>query len=162
MGTSILSCLIGLVCLGSPSTRDGLGGLTDKLTTMTSNAVTTPPEHTLRIEVRGVPSDRGHVLVALYTKESTWTKPEGAFATQKAKAHKGVTTVEFSDLPRGAYAIAVLHDADDNGKMTTSIIGIPKEAYGFGNDARATFSAPSFGESLVEIDGRTEIVVNVK
>ncbi len=122
----------------------------------------TPVKTSLTIDVKGVESNQGYVLVALYTKASTWTKPAGAYATRKVPARKGIVSVDFADLPSGEYAIAIMHDADDNGEMTTSFMGIPKEAYGFGNDARAAFSAPSFGESLVKVTGQTQVVVNIK
>ena len=116
----------------------------------------------LRIEVAGVGSDEGHVLVALYTDAATWTQPEGAAATAKAKAKRGTVTVDFPDLAPGTYGIALLHDADDSGDMTTNFLGIPKEAYGFGNDARGTMSAPDFEESTVEVRGETVTRVRVK
>ncbi len=134
-------------------------GLASKLV---SDSDPGPGKGSLSIEVVGVESDRGHVLVALYTSGDAWPEPDGAYATREVRARKGKVVVSFDELPAGAYAIAIMHDADDNGRMTTSIVGIPKEAYGFGNDARATFSAPSFGESLVEVSGKTKVVVNIK
>lgn len=121
-----------------------------------------PKVASLTIEVTGVQTDRGHILVALYTKPDTWTNPDAAFATRKVDARKGVVSVTFGDLPAGSYAIAVMHDADDDGEMTTGLFSIPKEAYGFGNDARAPFSAPSFGESVVLVSRETKVVVNIK
>ena len=116
----------------------------------------------LRIEVSGVESDEGHLLVALYTDAKTWTDPEGAAATAKVAAARGTVAVAFPDLAPGRYAIALLHDADDSGDMTTNFLGIPKEAYGFGNDARGTMSAPDFEESVVEVLGETVVGVRVK
>ena len=116
----------------------------------------------LKIEVADVPSSEGHVLVALYDDEKVWTKPEGAAATAKVAARAGTVTVDFPNLAPGVYGIALLHDADDSGDMTTNFLGIPKEAYGFGNDARGTMSAPDFGESTVRVAGETVTRVRVK
>lgn len=116
----------------------------------------------LTIVVKGVDTDKGHVLAALYTSAETWPKPDAAHATAKVKARRGGVTITFDELARGQYAIALMHDENDDGAMTYSMIGIPKEAYGFGNDARATFSAPSFGESLVTVDGQVQVSVTVK
>ena len=116
----------------------------------------------LRINVTGVGSAEGHVLVALYTEAAAWPEPGGAAATAKVAAARGTTVVDFAGLAPGAYAIALLHDADDSGDMTTNFLGIPKEAYGFGNDARAAMSAPGFEESLVEVRGETVVGVRLR
>ena len=115
----------------------------------------------LTIEVTGVPSDEGHVLVALYDDEDVWTEPEGAAATAKVAARAGTVTVRFPDLAPGAYGVALLHDEDDSGGMTTNFLGIPVEAYGFGNDARGRLGAPDFAESTVRVEGETTVSVRV-
>lgn len=116
----------------------------------------------LRIDVANVGSDDGHILVALYTDAAAWPEPDGAAATAKVKARRGTVRVHFDDLAPGTYGIALLHDADDSGDMSTNFLGIPKEAYGFGNDARGTLSAPAFDESTVEVTGETVTGVRVE
>ena len=116
----------------------------------------------LRIEVTGVASGEGHILVALYTEAATWTEPGRAAATAKVPATVGTVVVDFPALAPGDYGIALLHDADDSGDMTTNFLGIPREAYGFGNDARGRMSAPDFEESVVAVRGETVVVVRVK
>lgn len=116
----------------------------------------------LQIDVSGVSSSAGHILVALYTDPATWTKSDAAVATAKVPAREGTVRVDFPELTPGTYGIALLHDEDDSGDMTTNLLGIPKEAYGFGNDARGIISAPDFAQSTVEVRGRTVTSVRVK
>jgi uncharacterized protein (DUF2141 family) len=40
-----------------------------------------------------------------------------------------------------------------NGKLDTGLLGIPTEGYGFSNDAKALFSAPSFADASFRYDG---------
>ena len=40
-----------------------------------------------------------------------------------------------------------------NGKLDTNWLGIPKEGYGFSNDAKALLSAPSFSAASFQYDG---------
>ncbi|MGO9992533.1 MAG: DUF2141 domain-containing protein [Steroidobacteraceae bacterium] len=42
-----------------------------------------------------------------------------------------------------------------NGKLDTSWLGIPKEGYGFSNDAKVLFRAPSFADASFSYDGNT-------
>ncbi|HEY4999295.1 MAG TPA: DUF2141 domain-containing protein [Usitatibacter sp.] len=61
---------------------------------------------------------------------------------------------DFEDIPPGRYAIAVIHDENMNGKLDTDWVGIPTEGYGFSNDAKALFGAPSFAAASLLYDGR--------
>ncbi len=62
---------------------------------------------------------------------------------------------DFEDIPVGTYALVVLHDENMNGKLDTNWLGIPKEGYGFSNDAKATLGAPSFPDASFVYDGAT-------
>lgn len=61
---------------------------------------------------------------------------------------------DFEDMPPGAYALAVVHDENMNGKLDVNWIGVPTEGYGFSNDARALLGAPSFSAASFPYDGR--------
>lgn len=68
--------------------------------------------------------------------------------------------VTFEALP-GAYAVAVHHDANANGKMDTNFIGIPREGYGMSNDPRPRFRAPRFAEARVVVSRDTTLSVRM-
>lgn len=61
---------------------------------------------------------------------------------------------DFEDIPPGTYALAVIHDENMNGVLDTNALGIPREGYGFSNDARAWFGPPSFADASFHYDGR--------
>ena len=61
---------------------------------------------------------------------------------------------DFEDIPPGTYALAVVHDENMNGKLDTNLLGVPKEGYGFSNDAKALFGAPSFSAASFPYDGQ--------
>lgn len=61
----------------------------------------------------------------------------------------------FEDIPPGAYALAVIHDENMNGKLDTNWLGIPREGYGFSNDVKASLGAPSFSAARFQYDGGT-------
>ena len=65
----------------------------------------------------------------------------------------------FAQLHPGRYAVIVIHDENDNGRLDENIIGVPTEGYGFSNDARGFLSAPSFDAAAVTIDGEDRNVV---
>ena len=68
---------------------------------------------------------------------------------------------EFSiDLPEGIYAIALFVDANKNLKIDKNFLGIPKEQFGFSNNAMGKLSAPSFEQAKFRVEGNT--VQNIK
>ncbi len=60
-------------------------------------------------------------------------------------------------LPFGNYAIAVYHDRNKNGELDTNLLGIPKEAYGFSNNARGKFGPASWKDAAFEISNKNTI-----
>ena len=63
---------------------------------------------------------------------------------------------EFSiDLPEGIYAIALFIDANKNLKIDKNFLGIPKEQFGFSNNAMGKLSAPSFEQAKFKVEGNT-------
>ena len=71
------------------------------------------------------------------------------------KVRKTQARCDFEDIPPGTYALGVIHDENMNGKLDLNVLGIPKESYGFSNDARAWFGAPSFDAASFKYDGQT-------
>jgi uncharacterized protein (DUF2141 family) len=49
----------------------------------------------------------------------------------------------FAALPTGDYAIAVIHDENDNHKLDT-LLGIPREGFGFSRNPAIGFGPPRF------------------
>ena len=116
----------------------------------------------LIVSLSGIASEKGYVLVAIYKDPKTWNDPSRAFYTRKVKARKGALDIEFAKLAPGNYAIAAVHDEDDNGGMTFNMLGMPTEAYGFGNNARGVVRAPGFEEALVRFSGSGRVAITLK
>ena len=61
---------------------------------------------------------------------------------------------DFEAIAPGTYALAVVHDENMNGKLDTNWLGVPTEGYGFSNDVKVWFSAPSFSAASFLFDGK--------
>lgn len=104
-----------------------------------------PDSCCLRVRITNLRSDAGNVAVALYNSADGF--PEDStevFRAAIGDAKDGGSTVVFPGLPVGIYAIAVLHDENRNGRMDKGLFGIPKEGYGFSNDAMGLMGPPRF------------------
>ena len=104
----------------------------------------------------------GTMRVALCPSEESYSSQRGC-VLKEVKATAGVVTVQFPNTPAGTYAVKVFHDEDDNGTLDTNWMGIPKEPYGFSNDAMGTFGPPSFQQASFKVGaGRTTIRIRMK
>lgn len=104
-----------------------------------------PSSHTVTVEIVNIKNDKGQVLVSLFESEEGFpNNPDNAVAKQVATISNNKARLTFTGLAKGDYAIVVAHDENKNYKMDYNFIKIPKEGYGFSNDARGRMSAPSF------------------
>ena len=62
----------------------------------------------------------------------------------------------FGALPRGDYAIAVIHDENNNAKLDT-FAGIPKEGFGFSRNPPIRFGPPRFTAARFTLDSDAEM-----
>jgi uncharacterized protein (DUF2141 family) len=112
------------------------------------------------VKVNNISPPIGTVEVTLFnTEESFMKEPYRQQSGQSGE--KGIFVTEFKDITSGEYAVVVVHDANDNGKLDTGFLGFGGESYGFSNNVTAWFGYPDFEEAkiitapdgnLVEID----------
>ena len=108
---------------------------------------------TLTVVISDVRSDIGVLNIGIYDNKNDWL---GSSTVQKRSLtvleHNvgGVVTTSFEVEP-GEYAISVHHDDNDNGKMDTNFIGIPKEPTGLSNGAVPKFGPPKYKDAAFRV-----------
>lgn len=104
-------------------------------------------QHSLTIEITNFENDKGEVLLALYKSENGFPNDEDkAFKLARVKITDKKAILVIENLPSGDYAFALFHDENENGKMDTNFMGVPKEGYAFSTNFKPRFSAPDFDE----------------
>ncbi|MCX5817424.1 MAG: DUF2141 domain-containing protein [Proteobacteria bacterium] len=108
----------------------------------------------LTIRVGGFSNDRGTARIGLYSSNEDFKNKKTGKAVQLTAAPIKNKKAEWviGDLPFGVYAVKVFHDENDSGKLETNMFGVPKEKYGFSNNARATFGPPDFEKARFILD----------
>ena len=104
----------------------------------------TGEEGQITVEVSGIKKIKGQLIISLYDKPDGFPNTLDRKETVNVKVEGTTVTHVFSNLPPGDYALAVIHDANGNGKMDKHFFGLPREKYGFSNNAKAFLRAPSF------------------
>ncbi|SMO33024.1 DUF2141 domain-containing protein [Gracilimonas mengyeensis] len=105
--------------------------------------------------ISGISEVEGELRVAVFNSEEAYSKKENPL-------HAVVLTVDNSeltwkqDLPYGEYSIAVYHDKNENGELDTNLLGIPKEAYGFSNNARGRFGPAKWDDAMILVNHEQE------
>ena len=107
-----------------------------------------PAEEGIKVTVTNLHSNDGYVLISLF-KDGEGYPDDPAKAIRKAKlAIKDKKAwILFTGLPAGSYAIAILHDENDDQKMNKTGLGLPKEGYGFSNNVMGAFGPPSYSRA---------------
>ncbi len=102
--------------------------------------------YTLTIEINNIRNSNGKILLELNDGNEKRVK---AF-NQDIIGNKCIIIV--SDLLPGKYSFQYIHDENNNKEIDLNWIGIPKEGYGFSNNAKATKGPPDFIETIIELN----------
>ena len=73
----------------------------------------------------------------------------------------GDATLHFTGVKPGHYAIVLLHDENNNGKMDKKLLFMPKEGYGFSRDAPVHMGPPKFGDAVFDV-GSEPVTLTIK
>tara|TARA_B100001287_G_scaffold275668_1_gene283984 strand:- start:7465 stop:7872 length:408 start_codon:yes stop_codon:yes gene_type:complete len=117
----------------------------------------------LTVIISGCKSQDGQLFIALYDNQDVFPifgkQLIGEIVPLSKKSQNEFT---FKRLAHRTYAIAVFHDLNSNGKLDKNAFGLPIEPFGFSNNARGTFSAPSFSQASFFHRKEQSILINVK
>lgn len=105
---------------------------------------------TLEVEITGVTKE-GVLYLAIYSSKEAFESdrgdrpgPQPGIIAGSIKNIDTETYKETFDIPAGTYAVGYYIDANENEKLDTNFLGIPKEEHGFSNNVRGKFGPPSF------------------
>jgi uncharacterized protein (DUF2141 family) len=119
--------------------------------------------HALKIEVPDLRNTKGVVQFTLYNTKDAFPDQEYKKYYRKlvAEITDGFSTVTFKNLPPGKYAVNILHDEDENGKIKKGLV-LPKEGIGFSNcQSIGLLNRPEFSKAGIVLKSDTTIQINV-
>ncbi|WP_435416225.1 DUF2141 domain-containing protein [Polaribacter aestuariivivens] len=113
----------------------------------------------LTVNISGLSSNKGKVLIALYNEEGQFLKKR--FKGGMSKITDKKVTYTLKDIPKGEYAVSFFHDENDNNKMDTNFFGIPKEDYGCSNNAKGFMGAPKYKDAKFQLSKNQTINIKI-
>ncbi len=119
----------------------------------------TAEEKKLTVQITNVTSEEGQIILAIYNSSENYDK---RIAFQEVKLKPEIDTVVFeTNVPDGEYLVMLVHDINNNGKLDTSFIGMPKEPVGLSNyDGKGI--PGKFKKHKFTVNENTEIIVPLK
>lgn len=125
---------------------------------MTTTAGPAGSSGVIEVECVGLRRDGGEVVCALFDRAERFPRDGGACAGAYSPIAGGRAVCRFEGLRAGRYAAAVFHDEDGDRKLKT-VLGMPRDGYGFSRDARpGTFGPPAFEAAAFDFDGTSKRV----
>lgn len=117
----------------------------------------------LTVDVSELRNSKGTVQFALYNREDALPDEhyKNYFKKLTGEIINGASTVTFKNLPEGKYAVSILHDENNDGKIKKGII-LPKEGIGFSNFQSIGFSnRPTFSKASFSVLSDKKIKVKI-
>jgi uncharacterized protein (DUF2141 family) len=115
----------------------------------------TPPTQNsdIRVEIVGLRDGRGLVHICLTRDPKAFPDCKGSGAMHATiKAELVPLRYDFRSVTAGIYAVAVIHDANADGKLNT-MLGIPTEGFAFSRNPPMHPRAPRFNEASFSSNG---------
>jgi uncharacterized protein (DUF2141 family) len=111
----------------------------------------------ITVAVSGLRSDEGTVRCFLYDDGTDF--PDSSvhvIARAVALPASRGATCKFAGVTRDRdFAIVILHDENNDNIFQKGPLGIPKEGYGFSNNPKVRFSAPSYDDCKFHVTSGT-------
>lgn len=110
----------------------------------------------LVVKVTNIKEIKGVIEIGLYDRPEVFLSYTEQYKVLYIPVENTTVVIIIDSIPKGNYAISLMHDLNSDGEMESNFFHIPKEPYGFSNNYRPRFSKPDFedcqfyykGESL--------------
>jgi uncharacterized protein (DUF2141 family) len=105
----------------------------------------------LVISIKNLKNTQGKVGILLFNREDGFPTDSEQAIRDVLTPIEGINmTYTFPDLTFGEYAVAVMHDENDNGKLDTNLFGIPREGNGVSNNVVGKLGPPRFQKAAFQ------------
>ena len=107
----------------------------------------------LVIKINNITSIQGDLHIGIYDDPEVFLSLTEQYIFILKRVDSIEMLIVIDTIPKGNYAISIMHDLNSNGEMDFNFFGMPQEPYGFSNNLNPHFRAPRFKESQFYYDG---------
>ena len=117
----------------------------------------------LDVSFDGGPFKDGQIVAGLFDNSANFRNRKSPIQSCFLKvAGKDEYKWEFKNVPAGSYAISAYLDVNENSTLDKGAFGVPKEKYGFSNNARGRLGPPSYQACTFELDKSKTLTILLK
>lgn len=116
------------------------------------------------ITVTDLRNTQGVVRACMTTLESAFPKCARDPNSHRKVVRAGNTiTIRFDNVEPGEYAIALLHDENEDGKANRALGMAPTEGYGFSRDAPVRMAPPDWDDAVFNVgEGNQRMTIKMR
>ncbi|WP_299392291.1 DUF2141 domain-containing protein [uncultured Gelidibacter sp.] len=115
----------------------------------------------LTLNITDIESVKGNIVIGVFNTADNFLKDGSAIKTYTYKVDATSKQIIISDLPKGEYAISMYHDENSDEECNRNFLGIPKEGYGFSNNVKPKFAAPTYNECKFVLTKDTTLAIKM-
>ena len=113
----------------------------------------------ITVKVSNIREASGRIAVGLFNHPETFPDMGRQYKGAFVDISDAAVTHTFTGIPSGTYAIAVYHDINDNRKLDTNFMKIPREPYGFSQGVKPRFGPPKFDDAAFVVNADHEAAI---
>ena len=115
----------------------------------------------LEIKVTNFKEGKGQLIISIFDNANDFPIKDKEWKRILLDIDNTEHATTQLNLPKGEYAIALLHDLNLDGECNFNFLRIPTEAYGFSQNVRPIISVPSFNETSFRVTGNESIEIEL-
>ena len=115
----------------------------------------------LTIHIQNIESTKGKIIIGVFNTDKDFLKEGVAIKNYTISINKSTESIVINDLPKGEYAISLFHDENSDNECNRNFLGIPKEGYGFSNNVKPKFSAPTYEQCKFSLTSDTKLDIRL-
>lgn len=104
----------------------------------------------ITLNVKGMLNRAGLLQVSVFNSAANYLKEPVRSIEFKLEEHDGDQFI-IEGLPKGEYAISVVHDENSNGELDFGAMG-PDEGYGFSNNPPAAYGPAPYNDARLTVE----------
>jgi uncharacterized protein (DUF2141 family) len=116
--------------------------------------------HPVSVVVSNFRNTHGFLGCRLYRSAEGFPESGTDLSESRVRVAGAATRCEFQSVAPGTYAVAVMHDENDNRKLDKNFLGIPIEGCGVSNNKTYAMSTPKWSESTFQV-GAQDVVLSI-
>lgn len=118
----------------------------------------------LTVEIDGLKNTNGQVCASIFGSSQGFPADrDRVLERQCTKITDTSVKLTFKNLKAGNYAVAVMHDENEDNKVNRTDLGFPLEGFGFSQNPEIRDRPPKFDEASVLVAGEnTDIKIQLK